>query len=214
VTPQRAPETPRAVSPGTYKRLTSGPGQFGLAMGACLLLVLIVVLISPGQSIITPHGTKQILPSADPNQAATALQYSAPYRSWAPQGLPHGWQCTSSRLSGNGGSVIGWHAGYVTPKGEYASLEESNEQPADGFVHRMTNIDPAKPNTLRGTVQIAGATWQQYYRADKKQSSLVRRLPGVTLVVTGTASYSELAVLAASLHPQPQHTTPTPTKPA
>jgi hypothetical protein len=199
VTPQRAPETPRAVSPGTYKRLTSGPGQFGLAMGACLLLVLIVVLISPGQSIITPHGTKQILPSADPNQAATALQYSAPYQSWAPQGLPHGWQCTSSRLSG---------------KGEYASLEESNEQPADGFVHRMTNIDPAKPNTLRGTVQIAGATWQQYYRADKKQSSLVRRLPGVTLVVTGTASYSELAVLAASLHPQPQHTTPTPTKPA
>jgi uncharacterized protein DUF4245 len=61
----------------------------------------------------------------------------------------------------------------------------------------MTNRDRAV-----GSRQVAGATWAEYHREDKRQRSLVRLLPGVTLVVTGTASFDELAVLAASLRPQ------------
>lgn len=196
------------VSEGTYKRLTSGVGQFAIAIGACFLLVLVVMLISPGNGII--GGAKEILPSADPNQGAAALRMTAPYVSWAPEGLPAKWHCTSSRLTG-GGNPVAWHAGYVTPSGQYAALEQSNEAPVDQFVARMTNVNPKTPGSLRGTREIAGASWSEYFRKDKKQSSLVRELPGVTLVVSGTASYDELAVLAGSLKPQPkQSSQPTP----
>lgn len=188
------------VSEGTYKRLTSGVGQLAIAIGVCLLLVLVVMLISPGNGII--GGAKEILPSADPNQGAAALRMTAPYLSWAPEGLPAKWHCTSSRLTG--GNPVAWHAGYVTPSMQYAALEQSNETPVDQFLARMTNVNPKTPGSLRGTREIAGASWSEYFRKDKKQYSLVRELPGVTLVVSGTASYDELAVLAGSLKPQPK----------
>lgn len=187
------------VSDGTYKRLTSGVGQFALAIGACLALVGVIMLL-------TPRTNKQTLPHVDASSAAEAMRLTAPYVSYAPQGLPAGWRATSSRLSGAEGPVA-WHLGFLTSSDQYAALEESNERPADAFVKRMTNVDPLDPKSLVGTRQIAGGAWNEYFRKDKRQNSLVRELPTVTLVVTGTASYDELAVLAASLKPQPRTAT-------
>jgi hypothetical protein len=194
-------DSPQHVSDGTYKRLTSGVGQFALAIGACLALVGVIMLI-------TPRADKETLPQVDPSSAAMAMRLTAPYVSYAPVGLPAGWRATSSRLSGGKGPVA-WHLGYLTPSDQYAALEESDERPAAGFVARMTNVDSLNPASLVGTRQVAGTTWNEYHRTDKRQNSLVRQLPTVTLVVTGTASYDELAVLAASLMPQPR-TTATP----
>jgi hypothetical protein len=188
--------SPQRVSDGTYKRLTSGVGQLALAIGACLALVGVIMLITPGDY-------KETLPHADASAAAVAMRLSAPYVSYAPEGLSPTWRATSSRLSGDKGAVA-WHLGYVTPSDQYAALEESNERPSASFVARMTNVDPGNPKSLVGTRQIAGATWNEYHRKDKRQNSLVHELPAVTLVVTGTASYEELAVLAASLKPQPK----------
>jgi hypothetical protein len=188
--------SPQRVSDGTYKRLTSGVGQFGLAIGACLLLVGVIMLL-------TPRADKETLPQVDARSAAEAMRLTAPYLSYAPQGLPAGWRATSSRLSGDKGAVA-WHLGFLTSSDQYAALEESNERPAVDFVRRMTNVDPANPKSLVGTRQVAGASWKEYHREDKRQNSLVRELPTVMLVVTGTASYDELAVLAASLRPQPR----------
>jgi hypothetical protein len=182
------------VSPGVHKRLTTGPSGYVMALLACFALVGLIVLI-------TPRDERELLPTADYQGHALALRASAPYTSYAPQGLPAGWRATSSRLSGTGaggGGPVAWHLGFVTPTDEYAALEESNEN-ADAFVARMTN-----QRLSDGAQQVAGQTWRRHYRRDKKQHSLVRRLPGVTLVVTGTASYDELAVLAGSLRPQPK----------
>jgi hypothetical protein len=56
-----------------------------------------------------------------------------------------------------------------------------------------------------GTMQVGGASWAKHHRVDKNARSLVRTLPdGVTLVVTGTASFEELAVLAGALRTQPK----------
>jgi hypothetical protein len=49
---------------------------------------------------------------------------------------------------------------------------------------------------------VAGAAWTRYAAA--KDRALVRTVGTVTLVVTGTASYDELATLAAALQPQPK----------
>ena len=196
-TATKEPEGPVTVSAGTYKRLVSGVPSFIMAMLACLALVGLVVLI-------TPQRNEGALPRADYRGDLSGLTAIAPYQVQAPQGLAPQWYPTSTRLSGSSGGPVSWHLGFYTPAKEYAALEEGNETP-DGpghFVDRMTSQGRAD-----GTAQIVGATWARTFRPDKKQRSLVRRLPGLTLVVTGTASYEELAVLAGSLRPQPKPST-------
>jgi hypothetical protein len=191
--PQGAGRPVVKVSPAVYKRLTTGLGGFTMAMGACLLLVLAIF-------VITPRDNKEVLPTVDYASQLWAMRGDAPYTVWAPEGLSPRWRPTSSRISGlesGGKQPVAWHLGFVTPKGEYAALEQSNEK-AEAYVPRMTNS--SKPI---GTMQVAGESWAKYHRNDKKANSLARPGPGGTsIVVTGTASYEELAVLAASLKPQ------------
>ncbi|MFI6517154.1 DUF4245 domain-containing protein [Spirillospora sp. NPDC050679] len=201
---QAAPAASRGtveVSPGVYKRLTSGLSGFTLAMGACLLLVAVIYAI-------TPRSTEEVLPTVDYRSQLWAMRNDAPYTVHAPEGLPAGWRPTSSRLNGlnKPGEPVAWHLGFVTPSDEYAALEQSNEK-ASEYVKRMTNNKNSS-----GTQQVAGQTWTRYFRKDKKQNSLARTLPnGVSIVVAGTASYEELAVLAASLKPQAKDGAPLPT---
>jgi hypothetical protein len=180
-----------AVSPSTYRRLTSGMAGMTLAMLACLAVGLLIV--------ITPRRNHDAMPHVDYSGDLTGLVATAPYQVLAPEGLPRQWNSTSSRLTGKAGGPVSWHLGYNTPSDQYAALEESNETPdgAGHFIDRMTS--QGHPD---GTAQVAGATWAKTFRPDKKQRSLVRRLPGVTIVLTGTASYDELAVLAGALKPQ------------
>lgn len=186
------PEGPIEVSPSVYRRLTSGLPGFTVAMLVCLGVVGLVMLI-------TPRRNEDALPRVDYRGDLAGLVTVAPYTVQAPEGLPVQWFPTSSRLTGKENGPVAWHLGFYTPQKQYAALEESNERPdgAGNFVDRMTS--QGHPD---GTAQVAGATWDRTFRPDKKQRSLVRRLPGITLVVTGTASYQELAVLAGSLKPQ------------
>ncbi|WP_019629482.1 DUF4245 domain-containing protein [Actinomadura atramentaria] len=200
-----APESPAAprsaagrpvveVSPGVHKRLTTGLGGFTIALAACFALVAVIYFI-------TPRGDKEVLPTVDYAGHLLAMRSGAPYTPQAPEGLPARWRPTSSRVNGLGssGQPVAWHLGFVTPSDEYAALEQSDEKPA-AYIPRMTN---SKNPT--GTREIAGATWQTYYRKDKKAYSLARTLPGgPTVVVTGTAGYDELAVLVTALRPQPK----------
>ncbi|WP_328593970.1 DUF4245 domain-containing protein [Actinomadura macrotermitis] len=203
-TPSKAPQQPIPVSPAVHKRLTTGLGGFAIAMGACLLLVGVVFLL-------TPRKPKEILPTVDYTTQLWAMRNEAPYTPVAPEGLPPAWRPTSSRLHGlkESGAPVAWHLGFVTPSGQYAALEQSNEKPAD-YLRRMTNSKKAI-----GSRQVAGQTWATYYRKDKKANSLARTLPnGVSIVVVGTASYDELAVLAASLKEQPKQGATLPASPA
>ncbi|GAA4485437.1 hypothetical protein GCM10023191_010070 [Actinoallomurus oryzae] len=193
-TATRPPEGPYVVSPSVYKRLMSGLPGFCMALVASLALVGVVILI-------TPRHNESAMPHADYSSDLAGLTAVAPYQVLAPQGLPQRWFATSTRLSGHGRGPISWHLGFSTPSKEYAALEESNETPdgAGHFIDRMTS--QGHPD---GTSQIAGATWDRRFRPDKKQRSLIHRFPGVTIILTGTASYEELGVLAAALKPQPK----------
>jgi hypothetical protein len=193
-TATKEPEGPYVVSPSVYKRLMSTLPGFSMALLSCLVVVGLVILI-------TPRRNEGAMPRVDYQSDLTGLRAIAPYAAQAPEGLPQQWYPTSTRLSGRAGGPIAWHLGFYTPQKEYAALEESNETPegAGNFVDRMTS--QGHPD---GTSQIAGATWDRTFRPDKKQRSLVRRLPGLTLIVTGTASYEELAVLAGALKAQPK----------
>jgi Protein of unknown function (DUF4245) len=122
----------------------------------------------------------------------------APHPVLAPRPLPAGWQPVSSRLTVVPGGAVSWHLGFVTPSGQLASLEESSERPAQ-FILRMTNDG----NMLPG-VQSGGKWWSRRWRPDKDQRSMYRSAPGAcTIVVTGTAGWQELSVLADSLSQRP-----------
>lgn len=181
------------VSPAVHKRLTTGLGGFTMAMAACLLVVLAIY-------VITPRSNEELLPTVDYGSQLWAMRNEAPFTSHSPEGLPALWRPTSSRLHGmdsDGKKPVAWHLGFVTPSDEYAALEQSNEK-ASEYIPRMTNS-----SKVVGTQQINGVAWTKYHRKDKKANSLARTLPdGVSLVVTGTASYEELTILAASLKPQ------------
>ncbi|TYK49275.1 DUF4245 domain-containing protein [Actinomadura decatromicini] len=181
------------VSPAVHKRLTTGLGGFAMAMGACLVLVFAIYLIAP-------RSESEVEPVVDYGSQLWAMRGDAPYTVHAPEGLPPGWRPTSSRLTGLGSGAKGpvaWHLGFVTPSDEYAALEQSNEK-ASEFVPRMANS--SKPT---GTRTVNGVAWTTYLNKGKKANTLARTLPdGTSLVVTGTASYAELAVLAGALKPQ------------
>ncbi|GAB3986515.1 hypothetical protein GCM10029978_102250 [Actinoallomurus acanthiterrae] len=190
----QAGEGPIVVSPSVYRRLMSGFPGFAMAMLSCLVIVGFVLLV-------TPRRNPNSMPQVDYRSDVNGLVATAPFTVQAPQGLGPKWYPTSSRLTGRANGPVGWHLGFYTPDKQYAALEQSNEGPdgSAGFVSRMTS--QGRPD---GSLQVAGATWDKTFRKDKHQRSLVRRLPGVTLVVTGTASYEELAILAGSLKPQPK----------
>ncbi|WP_240808233.1 DUF4245 domain-containing protein [Actinomadura geliboluensis] len=181
------------VSPGVHKRLTTGLSGFAIAMAACLVLVLAVYVVSP-------RSDEEVLPTVDYSSQLWAMRNDAPFTVWAPEGLPAGWRPNSSRLTGlgaGGDTPVAWHLGFVTPSDEYAALEQSDEK-ASEYVPRMANS--GKPT---GTQQVGDVTWTKYHRKDKKANTLARTLPdGSSVVVTGTASYEELAVLAAALKAQ------------
>lgn len=196
----------RVVTEGTLKRYLSGPGQFVLAIGSCLALILVIFLIAPTED--DPALPKRI----DYTWDAKEFARKAPYETYAPAGLPAAWAATSSRLTGTGGAdeaagkTVSWHLVLVTPTRRYAALEQSNETPdgAKGFVPRMTNVPKSTPEHAAGRQTVDGVAWDRYYQRDKRQYSLVRRLPDSTVVITGTAGYDELAVLASSLAAQPK----------
>ncbi|HEX6467662.1 MAG TPA: DUF4245 domain-containing protein [Streptosporangiaceae bacterium] len=167
----------------------SHPVRTAVAASAVLVVGLWLLVVGVG---------RQPPPRADVDREAARLGALAPYPPYVPGGLPAGWRPVSTRITGSAADrPVAWHLEYVTPQGAYAALEESDEDPA-AFVPRMANRD--RPV---GTQQVAGASWDRYYRPDKRQYSLARRLPGVTLVVTGTAAYDELATLAAALRSRP-----------
>ena len=92
-------------------------------------------------------------------------------------------------------SAITWHAGYQTPDQQYAAVEQGQDAPA-AWVRQQTNRAPAD-----GTQEVAGESWQRYTGGRVAQNSLVHTRGRVTTIVTGTAGYDDLALLAESLRP-------------
>ncbi|GAA3125655.1 hypothetical protein GCM10010466_15680 [Planomonospora alba] len=184
------------------QRFTEGFRGYVAAMLICLLGVFVFLLV-------TPQSREERIPRIDYSMDVAAMRREAPYQVWAPGTVPEGWIPTSSRKTPETGAKrsgkepVTWRLGFATTvdpeigRRRHAMLAQSDEKPAAEFANRMANSDK-----VVGTVQIAGATWEKRHREDKDQRSLVRFLPGSTLVVTGTAGWDELTAFAAVLKEQ------------
>lgn len=117
----------------------------------------------------------------------------APYPLQAPEGLPERWRPTSAHFDGVDPANTSWHIGFINPNDEYAAVEQGNGTPEE-FVK-----DKAKGGRPVGRVDVEGKPWVSY--DGPKYRSLVRTEGGVTTMVTGTASFEDLASLASALRP-------------
>ena len=169
----------------------------GLAALGCVLGAAVLVVAIPA-----PHAAQPIAISYRADQAALARL--APYPAVAPAGLPTSWTPVSSDLTTGGPAGAGtvtWALGYATPDGALASLEETNASAAP-FVRRMTNngtvLLPAQPPPTGP----GGRAWTFSATPARGQRSMYAVSPaGFTVVVTGSATWADLRLLAASLRP-------------
>jgi hypothetical protein len=125
--------------------------------------------------------------------AAIALaRQQAAYEVLGPEPVPDGWRVSSARTEPDGDGVA-WHVGLVTRREEYAAVEQSDRD-------RRTFVDRFVPGSRAdGTVRLAGRTWTRRAGGSTDDRALVLESGGVTTLVTGSASWAELAELARSL---------------
>ncbi|WP_233533966.1 DUF4245 domain-containing protein [Kitasatospora sp. SolWspMP-SS2h] len=141
------------------------------------------------------------IPSADGKNGVHAVPYqvelasakrAAPYPLLGPEQLPDGWKATSVSYGRDDKGRAAWHLGLNTASGQYAAVEQSDGKSADVVA---LNVPGAEPD---GTATVAGQEWQRV-RGDRYRA-LVRPAGDTgTTVLTGTASYEELARLAETL---------------
>jgi Protein of unknown function (DUF4245) len=169
----------------------------GLAALGCVLGAAVLVVAIPA-----PHAAEPVTVSYRGDQATLARL--APYPAVAPAGLPADWTPVGSTLTrggAEGAGTVTWALDFATPDGALASVEETNAR-AKTFVRRMTNggtvLLPAQPVPPR----LGGQAWTFSATPARGQRSLSVTSPaGFTVVVTGSATWAELSLLAGSLRP-------------
>lgn len=138
-------------------------------------------------------------PEVDAVATAQQIEGSTGWTLVVPRDLPEGWVATRAQYRRSTDGLMTWHAGFQTPSGDYAALQQTLDA-TDDWVTTQVNRSPQV-----GELEVAGRVWTQYDRTGKVQRSLVDRGgPGeMTTVVTGTASWDEMEQFAASLAPVP-----------
>ncbi|MFE0457994.1 DUF4245 domain-containing protein [Kitasatospora sp. NPDC058965] len=141
-----------------------------------------------------PHsGNGDPVKVVDYSAALASAKRAAPYPVLAPEGLSDKWRATSVTYQKDATGHAGWHLGFVTPDGKYASVEQSDEPKGDLLKTVVAGFAPDGGST------IAGQSWDRYqgdrYRAVTETSG------SATTLVAGSASYAELEQLAQALRP-------------
>jgi Protein of unknown function (DUF4245) len=183
-------ETPTApedsAAPTTRPRGRESVGDMVRSLSLVLVVVAVVFLLTLRDE------PKEKVQRVDYSQELQAARRAATYDVVAPVNLGDRWKATSARGDNEGGAVT-WHIGFVTPDDRYAAIEQS-DGPASAFID-----DFVEGATKAGTAQVSGAPWQRLDGGKPEARALVLRGSGVTTLVTGSASFTELRQLAAAL---------------
>lgn len=158
-----------------------------LAIGAIMALFIVVApRLQPDHSGVDVQETaRQVVQT-------TGLAISAP------QGLGDDWVATQAQYRMSTDNLMTWHAGYETPSGDFVALNEAEDATDDWVAAQVNQADSV------GSTEVEGETWEQYAREGARiQRSLVRPAGdgGLTTVVTGNASWQQLAQFVAALEP-------------
>ncbi|RZS87292.1 uncharacterized protein DUF4245 [Motilibacter rhizosphaerae] len=161
-----------------------------------LLGVLAVVTVSV---LVLPRESASPATSVPYAGALARARHDAPFDVLAPVGLPAGWRVTGVRLDHHDGRFH-WHLQLAAPSEAVASVDQS-DRPVGPFVGEMTEHGGGQ-----GVVTAGSRTWVRTYSPLRDHralwSSSLQLLgsgPDAAVVVGGTASWSELELVAAAL---------------
>ncbi|HET7477209.1 MAG TPA: DUF4245 domain-containing protein [Dermatophilaceae bacterium] len=189
------------ATPPQLRPQTGGPRQsrrrgLGTVKNMVISLLLVIGFVVVWLAMV-PRVSQVNQPPVDVTSVARQVARDTGWAIAQPA-LPSGWRATSVRFVRSTDGLMTWHAGYLSPEQEYVALEQTRGA-TSLWVETQTNR-----GRVIGTVQVAGRPFQQVNRLDKVQRSLVSRGAGptdLTTVVTGTATFDELAQFAALLRP-------------
>lgn len=162
-----------------------------LALGASLGIVILLVLV-----VVRPDAGPRA--SIDYAEIAATAQGAVDEPLVVPT-LPEGWGANRAELeTAAADGVTAWRVGFITPDTQYIALDQGIEANPSWVSDRVVS---ARSDT---TVQIGGLDWQVYDRRDVDDPgnvayALVTESGGSTIVLSGTASDDEFAVLAQAV---------------
>lgn len=193
------PETPeetaaRRAENSTKHRQRQTVLNLVLALGASLLLVLVIVLLVP-RSDAPMERDIDVAPVAEQAQVASDDELAVP-------DLPDGWRANAAELrTSNVDDVTAWYVGYLTPSNEYIGMYQ-------GLDANPTWVAGLLARTLAsGTATIDGVEWTVYDNRDSGDDvgnaryGLTTEAGDSTFVLLGTGTPEEFETLATALVP-------------
>jgi Protein of unknown function (DUF4245) len=169
------------------KRGSKTVRDLGLSLVVLGFAVFVIYLFIPHDSHADP--VQNVPFAVELGQA----RRDAPYPVAGPEGLGAHWRSTSVTYDSADPRHVTWHIGFVDPQQQYVAVEQSNG-PAEPFISQVT-LKSHRDGTR--TVTIGGQVWERY--TGGRYDALVRKQPGHTTVVLGTATDAQLRAMAAAL---------------
>ncbi|MEO6144594.1 MAG: DUF4245 domain-containing protein [Dermatophilaceae bacterium] len=170
----------------------------GTLRSMVISMVLILVAVLAWVAMV-PRVNQISQPAVDVSSVARQVRQETSWAISQPQ-LPAGWKATNARFAQAGDGLRTWHAGYLSPDGNYVSIDQTTAA-TETWVSAQTSNGQAE-----GTMSAAGRSWQKLSSRDTVQRSLVLRgsdAGDLTTVLSGTAPYAQLAQFAGALQPVP-----------
>lgn len=194
-TPGENPPIPQAADPSALRPTGRANARLGQTVADMARSMVVVLVVVGAILLVTWRPQPEAIRSVDPTEALTAARATAGYPVLYPRDLPEGWVPTSARwdLPVDAEPEPAWHVGFVTPDDAYAQIGQS-----------MTT-NPQFLAAQTGGGSLIGEDppgWQRYESSGSEPTrSLVTVVDGVTIVVSGTASWEVLVDLTDRLSP-------------
>lgn len=186
---------PAPAEPGELRATGRRNARLGQTIGDMARSLIVVLVVVGAILLVTWRPQPDAVRAVDPTSALITARATAGYPVLYPQGLGSGWVPTSARwdLPAEAAPDPAWHVGFVTPDEQYAAVGQS----------RTANPDYIPAQTLGGAPVGDGPQgWQLYENSAPEQTrALVTVVDGVTIVVSGTATFEVLVDLAERLSP-------------
>ena len=166
------------------------------SMVISMILILVAVL---AWVAMVPRVSEVSQPSVDVGSVARQVRQETSWAISLPS-LSAGWKATNVRFTATGDGLKTWHAGYLSPEGNYVSIDQTADA-TERWVSAQTSNGRGE-----GTMSAAGTSWQKLSSQVTIQRSLVSRgsdVGDLTTVLSGTAPYAQLAQFAEALRPVP-----------
>lgn len=186
-----SPESGEMGEPGALRPTGRPNARLGQTVRDMVLSLAVVLAVIGVILLITWRPAPDPVRVVDPTMTLALARAQADYPVLYPADLDVTWRPTSARWEITPASAPdpAWHVGFVTPDDAYAQLGQSSTQ------------DPSYVEDQVGAADPSGE-WEGWLRYDSaEQRALVRVQDGVTVVVSGTAPWPTLQVLAERLSP-------------